>query len=156
MKDWYEKTDRALQLAGKSESTRECYLRAVRLLAEFTNKAPDQASEEEVQNYFLFRQKISKWSPSSMGISHYGIRFFFEKVAPRDWSTLSLIKVKREQRLPDVLSIDEVRAALSKVNTFHNYAFLSTVYSCGLRLQEALCLQITDIDSDRMLIRQHF
>jgi site-specific recombinase XerD len=154
-KEWYEKTDRALQLTGKSESTRKCYLRAVSLLADFTEKEPEQITEVEVQDYLLHRLNKSQWAPSTMRIAHYGIRFFFEKVAHRDWPTLKIIKVKQEKRLPAILSIDEVRNALTRVNMFHNYAFLSTVYSCGFRLQEALHLQISDIDSDRMMIHVH-
>ena len=53
--NWYDQADRALQLAGKGTRTRQCYLRAVRMLAEFHNKAPDKISEQELQDYFLFR-----------------------------------------------------------------------------------------------------
>lgn len=155
MSDWYEKTDRALQLTGKGDKTRQCYVRAVRLLAGFYDKTPDKITEQELQDYFLHRRNVSKWAPSTMRISYYGIRFFFQNVARRDWHTLDILKVKNEKRLPDILSIEEVRGALAKVRMFHNYAFLSTVYSCGLRLQEGLYLQVTDIDSKRMMIHVH-
>jgi integrase len=45
------------------------------------------------------------------------------------------------------LSAEEVRSIVAHVKTFHNYAYLSTVYSCGLRLHEGLHLEISDIDS---------
>jgi len=152
---WYDQTDRALQLAGKGTRTRQCYLRAVRMLSEFHNKAPGKITEQELQDYFLFRQNTSQWAPSTMGIAYYGIRFFYQNVARRDWPTLELIKVKREQKLPDILSIQEVRDALAHVTTFHNFSFLATVYACGLRLTEGLNLQVSDIDSQRLMIHVH-
>jgi len=153
--NWYNQTDRALQLAGKGTRTRQCYLRAVRMLSEFHNKAPDKISEQELQDYFLYRQNTSQWAPSTMGIAYYGIRFFYQNVVRRDWPTLDLVKVKREQKLPDILSVQEVRAALAQVRTFHNFAFLATVYGCGLRLNEGLNLQVSDIDSQRLMIHVH-
>jgi integrase len=57
--------------------------------------------------------------------------------------------------LPDVLSIDEVRRLIDAVRTPHNKAFFWTVYSLGLRLQEALNLQVGDIDSARMVVHVH-
>ena len=73
----------------------------------------------------------------------------------RDWHTLALVHAKREQRLPTVLSLDEVHAILATVRTPQNKAYLTAVYSCGLRLHEALYLQVSDIDSDRMRIHVH-
>lgn len=73
----------------------------------------------------------------------------------RDWHTLSLIYAKREQRLPTVLSTKEVWTILNAVRTPQNKAYLTTVYSCGLRLHETLYLQVSDIDSDRMRIHVH-
>ena len=57
--------------------------------------------------------------------------------------------------MPDVLSLDEVRSTLNAVRTPQNKAYLTTVYSCGLRLHEALHLQVSDIDNDRMRIHVH-
>jgi integrase/recombinase XerD len=76
-------------------------------------------------------------------------------VLRRDWHTLDLIRAQRERRLPAVLSVEEVRALLGCVRTPYHRAFLSTVYACGLRLQEAQCLEVCDIDSQRMMIHVH-
>jgi site-specific recombinase XerD len=155
MKDYYQKSMRALQLAGMSERTQQCYTRSVRMLVDFYNKTPDLISEKQLQDYFLHRKNVDKWSPATMRICYSGIKFFFINVLKRQWHTLNLVHAKREQRLPTVLSTKEVRSILSTVNTPQNKAYLTTVYSCGLRLQEALNLQVSDIDSDRMRIHVH-
>jgi site-specific recombinase XerD len=80
-----------------------------------------------------------------MRICYCGIRFFFEHILKRDWHILRLLRAQNEKRLPAVISIEEVRSILNCINTFHNYAFLTTVYSCGLRLQEAMHLEVSDI-----------
>jgi integrase/recombinase XerD len=90
-----------------------------------------------------------------MRICYSGIKFFFINVLKRDWHTLELIHAKREQRLPTVLSINEVWSIINAVTTPQNKAYLTAVYTCGLRLYEALYLQVTDIDSDRMRIHVH-
>lgn len=122
-----------------SERTQESYTRGVRQLVNFYSKTPDLVSEKELQDYFLHRKNIDKWSAATMRICYSGIKFFFINVLKRDWHTLALIHAKREQRLPTVLSVDEVRTILGTVSTPQNKAYLTTVYSCGLRLHEALC-----------------
>ena len=84
-----------------------------------------------------------------------GVRFFFVQVLQRNWHLFDILRAKSESRLPAVLSREEVRALLGCVRTAHNRAFLSTVYACGLRLQEALHLEVSDLDSDRMMIHVH-
>ena len=155
MNDYYQKSMRALQLAGMSQSTQECYTRAVRQLVDHYDKTPDQISETEIEDYFLHRKNADKWSAATMRISHCGIRFFFENVLKRDWHIFSYLNAKRGRRLPCILSQEEVFRILDHVTTFHNYTFLSTVYACGLRLSEGLGLQVADIDSQRMMVHVH-
>jgi integrase len=119
------------------------------MLVDFYQKNPDLISEIELQDYFLHRKNVDKWSAATLRICYSGIKFFFINVLKREWHTLELIRAKREQRLPTVLSLKEIRAILKTVSTPQNKAYLTTVYSCGLRLHEALHLQISDIDSDR-------
>ncbi len=153
--EWYDRMIYALQLNGKGERTQEAYARAVRMLVEFQDKAPEEITAGELQAYFLHRRNVSRWSPATLRICYAGIRFFFEKVLQRDWPLLQLLRAQRERKLPAVLSVEEVRRVLGGVRTVHNYAFLTTVYSCGLRLQEGLHLEVSDIDSARMMVHVH-
>ena len=155
MQDWYDKMVKALQLNGKGERSQQAYARAVRMLVQFYGKSPDEIAEEELQDYFLHRKNLSKWSPNTMRICYCGIRFFYQHVLQRDWHILNILRAQTEHRLPSVLSLEEVRKLLGCVKTTQNYAFLSTVYSCGLRLQEAQYLEVSDIDSKRMMIHVH-
>lgn len=144
-----------LQLAGLSERTQEAYLRAVRKLAAHYRQSPDQLTEAQVRDYFLHLKNDKKFSPSAMKIAHSGIKFFYAHTVVRDWATLLKLRVTRQKTLPDVLTIDEVHRILDAVRTPHNKAFLWTVYSLGLRLQEGLALQVGDIDGQRMLVHVH-
>ena len=90
-----------------------------------------------------------------MRICYSAIKFLYLHVVQRDWYLLKIIKAPTEKRLPSVLSREEVNSILSKIATFHNFVFLSTIYSCGLRLQEGLFLQVSDIDGKRKLIHVH-
>ncbi len=153
--EWYVKAVRALQLAGMSERTQECYARHVRLIIDHFNKSPHKITEKELQDYLIHRRITSKWAPSTLKICYYGLKFFFINVLHRKWPVFKYLKAQKERRLPSVLSRKEVNRLLQHVRTFHNYSYLTTVYSCGLRLQEGLYLQVTDIQSDRQMIHVH-
>lgn len=155
MNDWYQRMIDTLQLNGKGERTQQAYTRSVRMLSQFYGKTPDLVSEQELQDYFLQRKNVNHWSPKTMRICYCGIRFFYEKVLDRNWHILSILRAQNERRLPAVLSVEEVRSLFAHIKTFHNYAYLSTVYSCGLRLHEGLHLEVSDIDSSRMMIHVH-
>ncbi len=155
MNDWYQRMVNTLQLNGKGERTQQAYTRAVRMLSQSYGKTPDLVSEQELQDYFLQRKNVNHWSPKTMRICYCGIRFFYEKVLERNWHILSILRAQNERRLPAVLSVEEVRSLLCHVKTSQNYTYLSTVYSCGLRLHEGLHLEVSDIDSSRMMIHVH-
>src|SRR3990172_5242295 len=98
-----------LQLAGLSERTQEAYLRAVRKLAAHYKQSPDQLTEAQVRDYFLYLKNDRKFSPSALKIAHSGIKFAYSHTVVRDWATLLKLRVPRHKSLPDVLTIDEVR-----------------------------------------------
>jgi integrase/recombinase XerD len=153
--DYFARSMRALQLGGMSERTQEAYTRSVRMLVEFYGKPPEQITEVELEEYFLHRRNVDNWSASTLRIAYCGIRFFFTHVLARDWHLFSYLNAKKTQQLPCILDRDEVYRVLSCVRTFHNYVCLATIYACGLRISEALALQVFDIDGKRQMIHVH-
>jgi len=126
MTDYYRRSMRALQLAGMSERTQQCYTRAVRQLVDFYDKTPDQITETELEDYFLHRRNVTKWSAATMRICYSGIKLFFVNVLKHDWHIFTYLNAKRERRLPCILTKEEVFHILDHVTTFHNYTFFST------------------------------
>ncbi len=154
--DWFQKSLDSLALAGKAERTREAYTRALRQLCEFHGgRRPESITEAELEAYFLHRKLHHRWSESTLRISYCAIRFYFVKVLGRNWQLFNYLRARVEARLPAILSTEEVQRLLGCVHTAHNRAFLSTIYACGLRLQEALHLEVSDIDAARMMIHVH-
>jgi len=144
-----------LQLAGLSENTQEAYLRAVRQLADHFHTSPNRLSEPQVRDYFLHLKNDRKFASGSLVVAYSGIKFFYSHTTPRDWPTLQRLRVRKEKRLPDVLSVDEVRRLIAAFRTHQNRAYFWTVYSLGLRLAEGLHLQVGDIDGARMMVHVH-
>jgi site-specific recombinase XerD len=144
-----------LQLAGLSARTQEAYVRAVRQLTDHFQTPPDRLTEQQLRDYFLHLKNDRHFASASLGIAYSGIKFFYSHTVPRDWPTLKRLRVPREKRLPDVLSVEEVRRLIAAVRTPHNRTYFQTVYSLGLRLGEGLHLQVGDIDSTRMMVHVH-
>ena len=141
-----------MQLRGLAERTQGAYVVAVRQLAEHYGKSPDQIGDEELRQYFLYLTNEKKASSSAITIALCAIKFLFEQTLHQEWPTLALVRPPRERKLPVVLSREEVHRILGRLRQPCYQACLSTIYSCGLRLQEGVHLQVSDIDSARMLI----
>lgn len=142
-----------LQLQGYKERTQKSYLRAVRQLENWCHQPAEEIEEQQVRDYFLYCRNEMGWSASTMRIAYSGIKLFYTVTFPQEWETLKLLKMKRLSTPPTVLSMDEVRMVLGTARAPQIRAFLTTVYSCGLRLAEALALEVSDIDSERMMLR---
>src|SRR5258705_7610032 len=141
-----------LQLRGLSKRTQESYVRAVRQLAEHYHKSPELITEEELRQYFLYIKNVKHYARITSTIAICGIKFFFERTLEKDWGTFNLVRAAPEKKLPVILSLAEVRQILGRVRLPRYKVCLTTIYSCGLRLQEGTNLRVADIDSARMMI----
>ena len=86
-----------LQLAGMSERTQEAYVRAVRQLAAYFRQPPDQLTETQLRDYFLFIKNEKHFSVAALKIAYSGIKFFYTHTAPREWATLLKLRVPRQK-----------------------------------------------------------
>ena len=141
-----------LQLKGLSARTQESYVRAVRQLSEHYHKSPDLITEEELRQYFLFLKNIKHYSRPTMTIAICGIRFCYQQTLNRNWNIFGIVRPAPEKKLPVILTIEEVLNVLGLIRLERYRVCLSTIYSCGLRLQEGLGLAVPDIDSARQMI----
>jgi integrase len=124
----------------------------VRQLQNFTCKAVEDITEEDVREYWLYCKDELGWGSATLRISYSGIKLFYSLTLKRDWEVLHSVKFERDQTLPVVLSIDEVRWILAAIPTLQNRAFFTVMYACGLRLGEAIHLQVPDVDGQRKFI----
>ncbi len=152
LNDYLNRMLQDLQLRGMSSSTQESYIYAVRKISEHFNKLPDQITENEIREYFLYLKNVKKYGRSASTLAMCGIKFFYTFTLKRDWPTLTLVRAPHEHKLPVVLSQEEVKRVLSSIRIFRHRACLSTIYACGLRLSEATHIQIGDIDSHHMVL----
>jgi site-specific recombinase XerD len=141
-----------MQLRGLAARTQESYVQAVSQLAGHYHKSPEQISEEELRQYFLYLKNVKRVSRSTHTLALCGIKFFYEHTLKREWHTLDFARPAKEQKLPVVLSMQEVGAILRCVHYMRYRVCLTTIYACGLRLLEGVSLQVKDIDGQRRMI----
>ena len=153
---WHEEMLADLVVAGLAERTQEAYLRAVRQLSRFyDDRCPTQITEQQVKDYLLWMRAEKRAAPGTLKIAIGGLRFFFRQTSPREWTVLDKFRILQETKLPSVLTTGEVQWIMNAIVLPRFRAYFWTVYSCGLRLNEALALQVGDIDSQRMRIHIH-
>ena len=121
----------------------------------FYNKTLEDITEEELRQYWVCCQSEFGWSAATLRISYSGISHFFKKTLIRPWNIFKQIKWRREETLPTILSLQEVRKIIYALPTLQSHTFYLTLYSLGLRLREATTLQVRDILSDRGLVHIH-
>jgi integrase/recombinase XerD len=141
-----------MQLRRYAERTQESYLQAVTKLVRYVGKAPDKITAEELREYFLYVTNEKGLSRSSVNQAICGLKFFYEEVLKYEWTVFGVQRPRTATKLPVVLSREEVHHILSQVKKPGHHVYLSTVYSCGLRLQEGLNLTVADIDGSRKLL----
>jgi len=142
-----------MKLKGYAETTQTAYLRFVDQYAKHYSKPPDQLTENQLRNYLLYLKDKRKLSTSTLTVAYAGLKFFHRVTLRRRWATLDNMKVRKEQRLPEIMSSEEVVRLFNATTNLKYKAILTTIYSSGLRISEACQLKVSDIDGHRMLIR---
>jgi integrase/recombinase XerD len=146
-----EGMQREMALRGLAPRTQRVYLRWMVQLVKHSRLSPDLISETQVREYLagLAQRGLSA---SSVNQAISAIAFFFRRVVPRQWE-IEVRYQRAPQRVPVILSVEEVARLLAAVPTLRERAAMELAYGGGLRLSEILHLKITDVDSTRMILR---
>lgn len=141
-----------MALGKLSDQTQRAYIRAVEQFTRFFGTSPDQASPEDLRRFQM--QLVSEdVSTTTINATITGLRFLFEVTLDRPEALKKMQPLKVPQRLPTVLSIDEVKRLLDAAPGLKAQAALSVAYGAGLRAAEVVHLKISDIDSERGVLR---
>lgn len=141
-----------LKLRGYSQNSIAAYLGHLRRFALFLDLDHRDASNQDVRKYLLYLLEQKERSHSYVNQAVSSIKFLFNDVLGRYEISLALPRPKRENKLPDVLSRQEVSRLFSTVRNIKHKSILLLTYSAGLRVSEVVGLRVEDIDSTRMLI----
>ena len=136
-----------MQVRNLSPHTQASYLQQVSLFARHFNKSPQQLGPEDIRAYQVYLTNERKLSPSSILIAVSALRFLYKVSLKKDWTFDEIIPApKKPQKLPVVLSPEEVLHFLQCVGSTKHRAILTTCYAAGLRISESVHLKPTDVD----------
>ena len=135
-----------------SPETQRNYIRDVGRFASFLGRSPDTATAEDLRRFQIEERETRVPAPTMNGIVS-ALRFFFTHTLDRPDLARKLVRVKHPRNLPMVLSPDEVARLLNATTCLKHQAALSVAYGAGLRVAEVSSLKVSDIDSERMLLR---
>jgi integrase/recombinase XerD len=135
-----------------SQETQRNYIRDVGRFASFLGRPPDTATAEDLRRFQVDQREAGVPVPTMNSIVS-ALRFFFTQTLDRPDLARRLVRVSHPRKLPVVLSLDEVARLLNATTCLKHQAALSVAYGAGLRVAEVSTLKISDIDSERMLLR---
>ena len=147
-----QKMIQEMKMRNFSDHTQHSYLAAIRRFAQHYNHSPENISIEQAQQYILYLQQEKKLSWSTCNLTVSSLRFLNTAVLKKEHCNLYLPFGKKEKRLPDVFTKDEIKQFLNSIDNPKYKALFTTIYSTGLRIGEALNLTINDIDSKANVI----
>ena len=142
-----------MRIRNLADNTQSAYLQQVTAYADYFHRSPDELDQEAIRAYQVYLTKTRRLSPSSISVATGALRFLYKVTLKRDWAIDEIPMPKRPFKLPVILSREEVMHFLASVASIKHRTILMTAYAAGMRVSEAIHLKVTDIDSQRMMLR---
>jgi site-specific recombinase XerD len=143
-----------MQVLNLAPLTQSTYLLQVTLFARYFGKSPERLTFEHVRDYQIYLVREKKLAASSIAVAVSALRFLYRTTLRKDWNFDQVIPAPQQSdRLPVILSPEEVAEFLGCVQHLRHRTILTVCYAAGLRISEAVRLRVSDIDSSRMVLR---
>jgi len=142
-----------MQLRNFSPGTQRSYVHHVAAFARYFGHSPELLDLEAVRQYQLYLLQERALSTSTLNTFTSAVSFLYLTTLEMPWSKQDFTRTRVESRLPIVPSPDEVRRLFDHIPGIKNRAALMLCFGAGLRVSEAVNVQISHIDSARMLLR---
>lgn len=143
-----------LEVKRYSKSTQKTYIQAIsQFLEYFSKKNISEINHEDIFRYIEHKIKDKQISFSTQKGIVGSIKLFYKHIYNKNIKIDYIYPGRQEHKLPKVLSLEDIKKILQSIDNIKHEAIISTIYSCGMRISEALNLKISDIDSKRMMVR---
>jgi len=142
-----------MQLRNLTPETQRNYIRNVAAFASYFGQSPEVLDVEAIRQYQLYLLNERKLSPESIHQYISSIKFLYLNTLEMPWTGEYFPRLRRPHKLPIVLSQEEVLAFFDHIPSLKYRAALMTCYGAGLRVSETVALKVSDIDSQRKLLR---
>lgn len=145
----------AMDLAGLTDRTQSAYLSVMRAIQKHHDKSPGCLSELEVKRYVIWMRETKKVSKGTFQVHFHALKFFFYRTLGLDWILFTRMRVRqpRRFRLPTVLSFKDAHQIISMIRSPGYRLCYRLMLGLGLRINEARCLKVSNIDGKRRTIR---
>lgn len=144
--------NKQLSLKGFTTKTKKSYIGHIRRFLEHIDKKENDLNKNDIETYMYYLLNNCDCSHSYVNQSISSLKFLYKYVLKKGNVIYELPRPKKEKKLPNVLSEEEVIDILNKVENYKHKAIFYLIYSAGLRVGEVVRLKTEDIDSNRMLI----
>jgi len=146
--------EKLLRIKRYSKSTIKTYTGHVKNFIKYFKKSDVQKLNEEN----IFRYLEHKIVDENISFSHQkgilgAITLFYKLTFDRKININYIHPDRLEYKLPNVLSQNEIKKIINRINNIKHKTIISLIYSAGLRISEVVNLKIQDIDSERMVIK---
>ena len=142
-----------MEIRNLSPNTQLSYLQQVTGFARYCHRSPEEVGPEEIRAYQVYVTNERKLAPGSLCLIAAALRFLYKVTLKREWVDAEIPLPKKPFKLPVILSREEVAHFFESIASLKHRTILMAAYAAGLRVSEVTRLKLTDIDSQRMMVR---
>ena len=153
-KELLRRLDQEMLLAGLSKNTRYNYSYHCRNLWRFSNKLPNEMTDEDLREYFCREEEMNKDNQTRQ-VHVCAVRFLYKKMYGAVPKVLQGIHIKAGRKNREIMTLNQIHALLKHVKQEHFRLLFRLIYVCGLRISEALNIKAQDISKERALLLVH-
>jgi site-specific recombinase XerD len=133
---------------GFSPKTVKSYLYHNKHFHKHLKRSTEGATEDQIKNYITLL--LENQSPNTANLALASIKFFHRTVVGKD---LDIHSPKKEQKIPNILTKEEVQEMISLTKNIKHKILLELLYGCGLRVSEAAKIKISDLDLKEKILK---
>lgn len=146
------KLQQDMRLKNFAQNTCEDYYRFVKRFLDFTGKDAMAITYADIRKFIFHMKDVENKKASTINVYTAAIRFFFEYTLGYLWDSKKIPKMKRDRKLPVILTREQVNLLIDSMDNYKHKAITSTMYSSGLRVGEACYLRYEDIRRTQKMI----